>query len=535
VTITSTYTATPQVDGLDDADQDTLKGLIVKLNQKQVRNRLRSSYFDGQQGLVDLGISLPPSMREIGAVVGWPAKAVYSMSRRNIMQSFTSTAATPEDLGLVELWDTNHLDSKAPRAHTSALTHSCAFGFVTDGDVESGQPAQLITTRSALNATGTWDYYTESLSEALEIVARDAYGRATSMVLHFPGRYVMIQWDGRRWRGFERTHRFGMLAEALPYQAELENPFGKSRISRAVMYYTDSAVRTMLRTEVGAEFYNAPQRYALGAEEGAFQDKDGNALPGWSVTLGRLLTLSRDEDGNMPSVGQFAQQTMQPNLDQLRSIAMMLAGDLSISVGSLGIVQDNPDSAEAIRARNEELGIEIEHWQRTTLGPAWKRLAQKALAIKDDSPAALAAYRTIRPQWGSWAQASEVSQAQASLARVQSIPRLAETDVELEHMGYNVDEIERIKAQWARSNSRSNIASLAAQALGTAESGAGDAEIAAANIQKAKADALGVFIRAGVDPADAARRLGMDGIEFTGAVPVSLRLPVSDAKALEVA
>lgn len=462
-------TAVPIVDGMDAADQDVLTGLVRKLNRKQRRNLLRSMYADGKQGLVDLGISLPPSMKEVEAVVGWPMKAVNSLSRRNIMQGFTSTAATPEDLGLVELWDDNHLDSKAPRAHTSALIHSCAFGFVTDGDVQAGQPKTLITTRSARDATGNWDQYSESLFEALEIVARDSNGRATSMVLHFQGRYILIQWDGRRWRGFERRHRFGMLAEALPYQAELDRPFGRSRITRAVMYYTDSGVRTMLRTEVSAEFYNAPQRYALGAEDDAFTNPDGTRSTGWQVMLGRLLTLSRDEDGQLPQVGTFSQQSMEPNIAHLRSIAMMLAGELSIAVGSLGIVQDNPDSAEAIRARNEELGIEIEHWQRTTLGPAWKRLAQKALAIGDDSPAALAAYRTIRAQWGSWAQSSEVSQAQASLARVQAVPRLAETDVELEHMGYTADEILRIQAQWARSASRSNIAALASQALADAQ------------------------------------------------------------------
>lgn len=50
---------------------------------------------------------------------------------------------------------------------------------------------------------------------------------------------------------------------------------------------------------------------------------------------------------------------------------------------------------------------------------------------------------------------------------------------------------------------------------------------------KAKADAMGVLIRAGVDPADAAIRVGLPGVKFTGAVPVSLRLPTSEAAALE--
>lgn len=46
---------------------------------------------------------------------------------------------------------------------------------------------------------------------------------------------------------------------------------------------------------------------------------------------------------------------------------------------------------------------------------------------------------------------------------------------------------------------------------------------------KEQADALGVLIRAGVDPGEAARRVGLAGLRFTGAVPVSLRLPEGDA------
>ena len=50
---------------------------------------------------------------------------------------------------------------------------------------------------------------------------------------------------------------------------------------------------------------------------------------------------------------------------------------------------------------------------------------------------------------------------------------------------------------------------------------------------KTKADAMGVLIRAGVAPGSAAARVGLDGVEFTGAVPVSLRLPEADATKLE--
>ena len=42
---------------------------------------------------------------------------------------------------------------------------------------------------------------------------------------------------------------------------------------------------------------------------------------------------------------------------------------------------------------------------------------------------------------------------------------------------------------------------------------------------RARFDALGVAIRAGVDPQSAAAALGLSALEFTGAIPVSLRPP----------
>lgn len=50
---------------------------------------------------------------------------------------------------------------------------------------------------------------------------------------------------------------------------------------------------------------------------------------------------------------------------------------------------------------------------------------------------------------------------------------------------------------------------------------------------KQRMDALGVAVRAGVDPETAARVVGLPGVQFTGAVPVSLRLPEAEATRLE--
>src|SRR5690606_9676835 len=132
----------------------------------------------------------------------------------------------------------------------------------------------------------------------------------------------------------------------------------QSRVSRAVMSITDEAVRTVLRTEGSAEVYPSPQRYGLRADAGALVGGEGHPAPRRPAILGRMLAISRDEDGNMPQVGQFAQMSMQPHNEHLRSIAARFCAETSLPLSSIGIVQDNPSSAEAIYAAKEDLVIE---------------------------------------------------------------------------------------------------------------------------------------------------------------------------------
>lgn len=464
----------PRVVGLSEADRAELVYLLAQLTEKRRKNELRQSYYDGHNLLKDLGISVPPSLRTLEVVVGWPAKAVDALSRRTILNGFVSAGSTELDAELADVWDSNMLALEAPAAHTAALIHSCAFVFVTVGSF--GEPGALITARSAEDATGRWDARRRALSSAVSVVDYEDSGAPKSMNLYMPNRIAKIRHLGSGVYEAEYVqHSMGVPVEVLPYRSAQGKPFGRSRITRGVRYLTDAAARTMLRTEVGAEFYNAPQRYVLGADEESFTDAAGNRVPAWSVMLGRMLALSRDEDGNLPSVGQFSQQSMQPNMDQLRSLAQMFAAETSLPVGALGIVQDNPSSAEAIRAVNEELGIEIEFWQRTVLGPVWSRVMRRAVGMTSTSPAALAAMRSVSPDWGSWALASENAMADAAMKQVAAVPWLAESPLLLKRMGYRPDEIGQLDATRRRSAAGSRVeqvlASVRAESSGVVSAG----------------------------------------------------------------
>ena len=120
-----------------------------------------------------------------------------------------------------------------------------------------------------------------------------------------------------------------------------------------------SVIRTMKRSEITAEFYAFPQKYILGLSS------DVDEIDKWRATMSSILRLDRDEDsGTVPSVGQFQQAAVTPHIEQLRMFASMFAGETGLTLDDLGIVSDNPSSAEAIKASHENLRLKAGKAQR---------------------------------------------------------------------------------------------------------------------------------------------------------------------------
>ena len=99
-----------------------------QLQAKRARNRVRQNYYDQRVGLKDLGISIPPQLRNIDSVLGWPAKTVDVLADRIRFEKFISTQESNTDpFGLNELVAQNDFQEVFAQAASSALINSCAF------------------------------------------------------------------------------------------------------------------------------------------------------------------------------------------------------------------------------------------------------------------------------------------------------------------------------------------------------------------------------------------------------------------------
>jgi hypothetical protein len=456
------FTAAPQVVGLDEYTQNRLDDLVTVWSKRRWRNQVRQQYLDLKRPVESLGISVPEEIAEgLEIVVDWPEKAVYSLANLCQWDGVISADGKDDPFDLDGVLTQNRFDVEIPQTIASELTDSCAFISTLHGRPGTDDPEVVIMSHSAAWATGIWDRRTRSLSSALTIDEVDDLERPTQMTIYLPDEWVVIEAPNGNASGTwaiidHRLHGLNRVpVELLPFRPTLDRPFGRSRINRRVMTITDRAVRAALRMDVSSEIYTAPGLLLRGISEEAWQD----IAKSWTWKLGTVKAVTRDEDGTYPEATQLPQQTMQPFIDQMRELAAEFSGASNVPLSDLGIVQDNPSSAEAMATAKENLVIEATNANKIN-GYALARVYQNIVMLRDGAGEVSDELSGVSTRWRNPSMPSIVSQSDAMVKQISAIPDLAKTDVALEQMGYTSEDIVRIKAQIKTAKAREALDAL---------------------------------------------------------------------------
>lgn len=365
---------------LGDDESRLVHELGNRLSVYEAANAEAVAYYEGTQTVQQFGISIPPSMRNASVVAGWGGTVVDVLEER---LDWLGWASEVDTFGLDEVYRANALDVESGMAHLDALIFGTSFLAVGSG--EPGEPSPLITPHSPRTMTGLWDARARRLAAALAISGVEN-GQVVEWTLYLPGETVQVRRaDGRLVVTDRDRHNLGRVPIVkMPNRIRASREAGRSEITKAVRYYTDAAVRTLLGLEVNREFYNAPQRIGLNIPADAFQDDAGNALSQWSAIQGRVWMVppNEDPDAPTPDVKQFNSASPAPYLDQIRGYATQLAAEAGIPAAYLGIHTDNPSSADAIRALESRL-IKRAERRQSTFGRAWLEVGRLALMVRD--------------------------------------------------------------------------------------------------------------------------------------------------------
>lgn len=341
-----------------------------KLAKKKERVELRYKYYECKDSGHDDSQMIPIWLKHAYIpTLGWCTKAVDSLSDRLVFKGFQGDT---DLVNCMTIYEANNGTILFDAAIREALIASCSFIAIAHGEKEGDLPRMSVIT--ARDATGVMDEQTGFLKEGYAILDRDKDGHAKREAYY----------TAERTEYYEKGKLIAVEANpvGIPflvpvvYRPDATRPFGHSRITRACMYYQRYACNTMRRSEVSAEFYSFPQRYASGV------DPDAEPLDSWKATLSTMLTFTKDEDGDKPTLGNFTQQSMAPYMDQLKTAASMFAGETGLTLDDLGFPSDIPSSAEAIKSSHETLRVMIEDAQRA-FGVAFTHAGYVAACLRD--------------------------------------------------------------------------------------------------------------------------------------------------------
>lgn len=311
------------------------------LTQKRIRIASRYIFYEMKNITFDFGISTPPELKWWNSCVGWCAKGVDALADRLDFYGFKNDV-----FGLEEIFQANNKDVLFPSGILGALIASCSFIYISEDD--TGYPRLQII--NADDATGIIDTTTGLLNEGYAVLERnmakqpilEAYFTHEGTFYYQNGQLI----DQRYYRIKEP------LLVPLIFKPDAKRPFGHSRITRACMEYVGSALRTIKRSEISAEFFSFPQKWMTGV------DSDAEELNKWSAAMSAMMRFTLNEDGqDHVKLGQFSQQSMSPHVDQLKMFASLFAGEVGLTLDDLGFPQSNPSSSEAIKASHENLRL----------------------------------------------------------------------------------------------------------------------------------------------------------------------------------
>lgn len=446
---------------LSDDEMAILTQLRTALLSERVRLELLDAYFNGEQLVRDLGISIPPQLKGLHTVIGWPRTGVETLEERLDLEAFRW--ADGGDSGELEaIAEANDLYDEASLAHLDALIYGREYVTVGSSDDSAGPP--IVSFESPLDVTLDWDARSRVALSALRESTHDPRGfglRADErlVTLYLPDQTVYaVEAPGGGWEVVDRDeHRMGVVPVLrMANRQRTAGRVGKSEITPEVMSITDAACRRLMGMEVAAEFFGAPQRYILGASESAFQDAEGNTKSAWDTYIGRVLALERDENGEFPEVGQFTAHDPSGQTKIIDLYARIMATQFGLPPHMLGYTSDNPASADAIRSGESRLIKRAERRIRRFSG-THRGYMRLALSMWRGEPTEA---RRIECVWRNPATPTIAAQTDAAVKMVQAGLLPKDSEVALEMAGLSEDQRQRVAAERRRAEGSRLLARL---------------------------------------------------------------------------
>ena len=371
--------------GITEDARDALELLVMEYQRHAPHNELLRNYYDGMVKVSDYGVTANIANDQ---TCDWPEKAVNDWAERITLNRLT-LADEDADATLQGVVERNDVVNNYNQHVPVKGLYGCMAATVNRD--QQGHARVRFHGADTFTAIPSPDFTDGVVASGLAIARREytPWSRQamvpTIINVHLPHEVGEL----RQIASGQWTYSEGPTREELPTLYVFAHrrvgtvaPFGRTRITKFVRTLTDDAIRCMFHMQVSGAFYSMAKLWLTGLTDAQFdavmEDKD-------KYQLSRILAMtSNDQTDRDPQFGQLSGNSPQPFIDELRCLASQFSGATGVPLNSLGIIQDNPSSAEAIQTGREDIALiaarDIEADRRTL-----RRVMRAALAIEHNT------------------------------------------------------------------------------------------------------------------------------------------------------
>lgn len=453
-----------------ETDPQRLVDILLALDAVQFALRHLQVHFDGVAAIEYLSPEAREALdgRLADIYVNIPRLVVSSISER-----LNVTGWTGADADLAEqIWYANDLDVQGDLAHSEALLFGRSYSWVWSGQDESAR----ISIESARQAAVLSDPGTREITSAVKrwhVSAGLGIG-STQAVLLLPDR--IEHWAstlGAEIGGFTlvdvQPNPLGQVPVVqFTNQGRMLNSWGyrgidevsyPSRLLLGSGVYSEIADVIPLSSALSKALFDLmccleatgrPRRFASGIElverprldpctGDPVLDSDGNPIIDTVNPLAQEASRTWISENEAAKFGQLDAADLKGFTDAVNVIVQQILAVTALSPSYLGVLTNQPPSADALRASESSLIARVEQKQKL-FGKAWEQTMQLAIAVETGRDP-----RTVdaKPVWRPADQSSEAQAADAVVKLYQAglLPR----STALRRLGYTDQEIEAIR------------------------------------------------------------------------------------------
>lgn len=465
---TSDLAGITRATGLSARETEELEALVSVYNDVNAaggRNETLEDYYEGDVMTKDIGVDiLPDEAKEkvhVDLSSDWARKAVKALAGHVRFDGFVFEGRDGVDEGLERaLRRGGGFESAFSRARIGILKKGCAFATVNN----AGSSAS-VTFHGAEHGAATVNGATGEMRAGFVIAdsgRTDWSGRreVTRQVNMFmPGSRVELRrtgpstWAARR----VETPEGAMMMVPFVYEPTDSKPLGSTRITKDVRAIIDQVLSARLAIALTMALYAVPMRAVLGLTQKMYEQlKD---KPQWAMYINPFLLATADKAGHSPTLDQLPSNSPQPLISVIEEQAKLFSGATGVPLNSLGIVQDNPSSAEAIVEARRDLIEDAQSLIEEQLRPSLRQLALLVMMVEHNKASVDDlddVQRSVMAHFKNPAMPSVASTTDAAMKIATVNPDFAQTDVFFEMVGFDRADIARINSQTRMNRARAN-------------------------------------------------------------------------------